>query len=46
MTNSETWVLISARLHQARTALEDAKFLLQGKRSAQEKVYRANYSGS
>jgi uncharacterized protein (UPF0332 family) len=36
--------MVTGRLHQARTALEDAKFLLEGNRSPQGIVNRAYYS--
>jgi len=37
-------VLIRYRLEQARTALEDAQFLLQNRRSSQSIVNRAYYA--
>ncbi|TAN45516.1 MAG: HEPN domain-containing protein [Nitrospirae bacterium] len=40
----EIEALIKYRLEQAQTALDDAKFLLDGKRSAQSVVNRAYYA--
>ena len=40
----ETEVLITYRLEQAQTALDDAKFLLDGKRSPQSIINRSYYA--
>jgi len=44
MTDQTTDEVVTGRLQQARTALEDAKFLLEGKRSPQGIVNRAYYA--
>lgn len=44
MRNEEITVLIKYRLEQAETALNDAKFLLDGERSSQGIVNRAYYA--
>ena len=44
MKNDEITTLIKYRLEQAQTALNDAKFLLDGNRSPQSIVNRAYYA--
>lgn len=44
MKNDEVATLIKYRLEQAQTALNDAKFLLDGNRSPQSIVNRAYYA--
>ncbi len=44
MKNDEVATLIKYRLEQAQTALNDAKFLLEGNRSPQSIVNRAYYA--
>lgn len=44
MNSEEILTLIKYRLEQAQTALEDGKFLLEGKRSPQSIVNRAYYA--
>ncbi|GAB4421232.1 MAG: HEPN domain-containing protein [Thermodesulfovibrionales bacterium] len=44
MKNEEIASLIRYRLEQAQTAINDAKFLLEGKRSPQSIVNRAYYA--
>ncbi len=44
MKNEEIAILIKYRLEQAQTALNDAKFLLDGNRSPQSIVNRAYYA--
>ena len=44
MTPEELQIIRTYRLEQARTALEDAEFLLQHQRSAQSVVNRAYYA--
>ena len=43
MKEKEIAILIKYRLEQAHTAIEDAEFLIQGKRSPQSIVNRAYY---
>ena len=44
MKQEETEVLISYRLEQAQTALDDAKYLLEGQRSPQGIINRSYYA--
>ena len=44
MKPEETEVLITYRLEQAQTALDDARYLLDGKRSAQSIINRSYYA--
>ena len=44
MKPEETEVLITYRLEQAQTALDDAKYLLDGKRSPQSIINRSYYA--
>ena len=44
MKNDDIYILIRYRLEQAKTALEDAKYLLEGKRSSQSIINRAYYA--
>ena len=44
MKDEEVSTLIKYRLEQAQTAIEDAKFLLEGDRSPQSVVNRAYYA--
>lgn len=44
MKDDEIRSLITYRIEQAQTALEDAEFLLQGKRSPQSIINRAYYA--
>lgn len=44
MKGEDITALINYRLEQARTALDDAKFLLDGNRSPQSIVNRAYYA--
>jgi uncharacterized protein (UPF0332 family) len=44
MKPEETEVLISYRLEQAQTALDDAKYLLEGQRSPQGIINRSYYA--
>ena len=44
MKNDDINILIKHRLDQAQTALDDAKFLFEGKRSSQSIVNRAYYA--
>jgi uncharacterized protein (UPF0332 family) len=44
MKPDETEVLITYRLEQAQTALDDAKYLLDGKRSPQSIINRSYYA--
>ena len=44
MKDEEVSTLIKYRLEQAQTALEDAKFLLEGNRSPQSVLNRAYYA--
>jgi uncharacterized protein (UPF0332 family) len=44
MSGEETPELITHRLEQAETALDDAKYLLDGKRSPQSIVNRSYYA--
>lgn len=44
MTEQEIFELVKYRLQQAETALEDGRFLLEGRRSPQSIVNRAYYA--
>ena len=44
MKEIETEKMLTGRLHQARTALDDAKFLIAGRRSPQSIVNRSYYA--
>lgn len=44
MTRSEIEDAVTARLDQAQTALDDARFLLEGGRSTQSAVNRSYYA--
>ena len=44
MKPEETEVLVSYRLEQAQTALDDAKYLMEGERSSQSIINRSYYA--
>ncbi len=45
MNPDDVAILVKYRLEQARTALEDAKYLLDGNRSTQSIINRSYYAG-
>ena len=44
MKSEEIQILVKHRLEQAQTALDDAKYMIDGKRSAQSIVNRSYYA--